>query len=267
MPLAERDTYTTDPDRDRSVLSRIFLSPKFTFYPQLYFIVRRSGRQALRGRYGDREWADSSREVMTALENVGVRFELRGMDNLRKVPGPAVIVGNHMSTLETMVLPCIIEPVKHTTFVVKDSLINMPVFGPVMRSRDPVVVRRVNPREDLRVVLERGAEKLKSGISIIVFPQSTRSLVFNPADFNTLGVKLASRAGVPVIPVAMKTDAWGIGRYIKEFGKIDTSRTVHMSFGEPIVISGRGTAEHEMISGFISSSLQRWTKDDDQASA
>lgn len=262
MPVAEHDIYITDPDRKRSFLSKIFFSPKFTFYLQLYLIVRRNGRRALEGLYGDREWAESSHEVMRALENVGVRFELAGMDNMRKVPGPVVFIGNHMSTLETMVLPCIIEPVQHTTFIVKASLITMPVFGPVMRSRDPIVVARTNPREDLKMVMERGMEKLKAGVSIIVFPQSTRTSGFNPEDFNTLGVKLAARAGVPVIPIALKTDAWGNGRYIKEFGPIDSTKTVRISFGEPMKIAGRGTGEHEKIVAFIQDNLRQWSSGD-----
>ena len=51
-PLAARDTYRTDPRRHRSLLSRIFLSPLFTFYPQFFCIVWYNGRRALQGRYG-----------------------------------------------------------------------------------------------------------------------------------------------------------------------------------------------------------------------
>jgi 1-acyl-sn-glycerol-3-phosphate acyltransferase len=40
-----------------------------------------------------------------ALENVGVRFEITGLDNLKSFEGPAVFIANHMSTLETFVLP------------------------------------------------------------------------------------------------------------------------------------------------------------------
>jgi 1-acyl-sn-glycerol-3-phosphate acyltransferase len=88
------------------------------------------------------------------------------MENL-KTDGPVVFVGNHMSTLETFVLPCVIQPVNRVAFVVKESLLTTPFFGPVMRSRDPVVVGRKNPREDLKTVLEQGAEKIKNGISVI----------------------------------------------------------------------------------------------------
>ena len=259
--IADNDTYVTDPGRRRSLFSRVFLSPKFTFYPQFFFIIWLNSRRAKKGLYGSREWAESSLDVMRALENVGVRIEITGMDNMKKFDGPAVFIGNHMSTLETMVLPCIIQPVKETTFIVKKSLLTMPVFGHVMRSRDPVVVGRVNPREDLRTVLEEGVKKLKAGRSVIVFPQSTRSVVFNPDEFNTLGIKLASRADVPVVPVALKTDAWGIGRYVKEFGPVDIGKKVHFAFGEPIRVEGRGTDEHAKVVTFIQERLEAWGKE------
>lgn len=250
--------YVTDPERRRSLISKFLLSRKFMFYPQILWIIWINGRRALKGRYGGVEWAASSLDVLRAIENVGIRFEITGMDNIGKVGGPVVFIGNHMSTLETLVLPCIIQPVKESTFVVKKSLLTAPVFGPVMRSREPVSVGRSNPREDLKAVLEEGAEKIKAGRSIIIFPQSTRSAVFNPEEFNTLGIKLAVRAGVPVVPFALKTDAWGIGRRLKDFGKIDPAKKVYIDFGEPMHISGRGADEHRRILEFIGRRLEEW---------
>ncbi|MBW2177934.1 MAG: hypothetical protein JRH03_13480, partial [Deltaproteobacteria bacterium] len=52
---------------------------------------------------------------------------------------------------------------------------------------------------------------LQRNVSVLVFPQTTRGLRFDPDKFNTLGIKLARRAKVPVIPVAVKADAWGVG--------------------------------------------------------
>lgn len=259
--IAEKDIYITNMDRPRSILSGIFLRQAYTFYPQMYRIVRKNGRKALRGKYGSAEWAASSLDIMRALENVGVRFEITGMDNMRKAEGPVVFIANHMSALETFVLPCIIQPVKEVTFIVKKSLMTMPVFGPVMRSRDPVVVGRVNPREDLRTVLDEGTKKLAAGRSIVVFPQSTRSADFNTSEFNTLGVKLALKAGIPVVPIALKTDAWGVGRRFKDFGPIDNKKKVYFAFGEPMNITGRGMAEHEKIIKFIQERLEKWGKE------
>jgi 1-acyl-sn-glycerol-3-phosphate acyltransferase len=254
LAITDKDTYLTDPDKPRP----FFLRPVLTFYPQVYWIVRKNGRKALKGLYGGAEWAESSLAILLALENVGVRIEITGMDNIRRHEGPVVFIANHMSTLETFILPCIIQPVKETTFIVKQSLLTMPVFGPVMRSRDPVVVGRVNPREDLKTVLEEGSKKLAAGRSIVVFPQSTRSLDFKPDEFNTLGIKLALKAGVPVVPIALKTDAWGTGKIMKDFGRIDRSKKVHFAFGDPMAVEGRGADEHRKVLAFIGDNLAKW---------
>lgn len=262
VPITEKDRYATDLNRPRSLFSKMFLSPKFMFYPQVLWIIAFNSRKAARGVYSDHDWAASSFDIVHTLENIGCRVEVTGMENLRKIDGPAVFIGNHMSTLETLVLPGIIQPLKPVTFVVKESLLTTPFFGPIMRSRSPVVVGRTNPREDLKTVLEQGTRKLSEGKSIVVFPQSTRSAVFEPEKFNTLGIKLALKAGVPVVPMALKTDAWGIGRIFKDFGAIDRSKKIHFSFGEPVRIEGRGTDEHQAVIRFIQEKLQEWSREE-----
>ena len=232
--------------------------PSFGFYRRMAAIVFRASSMAKRGLYGDKEWSDSSLAIMKALEHVGVVFEVTGADHFINLEVPCVFIGNHMSTLETFVLPCIIEPFKDVTFVVKQSLIDYPVFRYVMRSRDPIVVSRSNPREDLKAVLDGGTERLNAGRSIIIFPQTTRTPVFDPADFNTIGIKLAKKAGTPVIPIALKTYAWGNGKHLKDFGRIDPSKKVCFAFGEPLAITGNGAAEHRKIIEFISSALKTW---------
>jgi len=244
------------------MFSRIFLRPKFTFYFQTFWIIWKNSRKARKGAYSAETWAESSFDVLRALENIGTSITITGLANLRKFEGPAVFIANHMSTLETLVLPCIIQPVKPTTFVVKQSLVDMPVFGPIMRSRDPILVGRTNPREDLKAVLEGGTTKLGAGQSIIIFPQSTRSFTFKPDEFNTLGIKLALKAHVPVVPIALKTDAWGIGKIAKEFGPIDPGKKVHFAIGEPLTIRNRGAEEHQEIIDFIRGKLERWKEEE-----
>lgn len=255
----DSSSYITDPTRQRSIFSKLFLSPKFTFYPQTFWIVWVNSRKALKGLYTPELWAESSFEIVHALENIGADIEITGLDNIRRFDGPAVFIANHMSTLETFILPGIIQPLKPVTFVVKESLIHMPVFGPIMRSRDPIVVGRTNAREDLKTVLEGGTKKLHDGQSLVVFPQSTRSAVFNPSEFNSLGIKLAVKANVPIVPVALKTDAWGIGKKFKDFGPIDVKKKVHIAFGEHMLIQHRGAEEHQKMINFIADKLEQWT--------
>ncbi len=239
-----------------SFFARLF--PALSFYSNLLRIVFSASSEAKRGNYGDEEWSQSSLETLRAFESVGGIVRVTGTDNFRSLDGPCVFIGNHMSTLETFVLPVLIQPFKRVTFVVKQSLVEYPVFKYVMRSRDPITVGRTNPREDLKAVLEGGEARLKAGTSLIIFPQTTRSEVFDPAQFNTIGVKLAKRAGVPVVPVALLTNAWGNGKYLKDYGRIDPSKEVRFAFGEPMAVQGRGDEEHAKIIAFITEKLKTW---------
>jgi 1-acyl-sn-glycerol-3-phosphate acyltransferase len=144
---------------------------------------------------------------------------------------------------------------------VKESLVKHPIFGDVMRSRDPIVVGRTDPRKDFEAVMNEGVELLSRGNSIVIFPQSTRSVVFKPEEFNSLGVKLAKKAGVEVVPIAIKSDFWGNGKWIKELGPINRHKPIHIRFGEPFRITGTGKEENQRIIDFIQSSLGEWKSD------
>lgn len=221
-------------------------------------IVFRSRKKAKQGIYDTENWASSSIEVLRVLEDAGAKFKITGFDNLRKAKQPVVFVCNHMSTLETMVLPGLIAPIMEHVFVVKDSLVSNPVFGPVIGARSPIEVSRKNSRDDLMKVLNEGSEKLGKGLSIVIFPQSTRRDVFRSEEFNTLGEKLASRNKVELIPIALKTDFWKNGKLVKDLGPLNRKATVMFRFGEPLSISGSGKEEHSKIIGFISASLNEW---------
>jgi 1-acyl-sn-glycerol-3-phosphate acyltransferase len=83
-------------------------------------------------------------------------------------------------------------------------------------------------------------------------------VVFDSKKFNTLGVKLAKRCNVPVVPFALKTDAWGLGRRLKDFGRICPEKTVHIHFGAPMKIQGSGKEEHNIVVEFIEKNLAGW---------
>jgi 1-acyl-sn-glycerol-3-phosphate acyltransferase len=252
------DTYDTPVRHKMSLWQRLRLNNR------LYFILKYAGavlgtrKQAIRGIYGDKEWADSSFYIFRFIEKTGGMFHISGMENIIKEPGPVLFIGNHMSTLETMILPGIVSPLRKVTFVVKESLVKHPLFGDVMRSRDPIVVGRTDPRKDFEAVMDGGMERLSKGISIIIFPQSTRSIEFKPEEFNSLGVKLAKKAGVKVVPVALKTDFWGNGKMIKEIGPINRHKLIYFKFGEPFPVTGNGKEENQKIIDFIQSSLKEW---------
>jgi len=239
-----------------SVWSRVL--PALIYYTRFTCIVYSASARSKRDQYSNTDWCVSSLGCLRGLERVGVGVEVTGIENIEQLDGPCVVIGNHMSVLETVVLPVIIQPIRDVTFVVKQSLLTYPIFRHIMKGRDPVAVSRTNPREDLKAVLEGGTARLQKGVTIVVFPQTTRTTSFDPAQFSTIGVKLARKADVPVVPLALKTDAWGNGKHIKDFGRIDRSKSVHFAFGEPMRVQGRGAEEHGAVSEFIEGKLQEW---------
>lgn len=257
--LTNKNIYIT-PKKKAGFLTRLFTN--FIFYPQGIHIVLSSASLAKRGKYSDEKWIEKSLGTVKALERAGVRFKIENIDVLRHLDSPCVFVANHMSTLETFVLPGLIQYYRDVTFVVQEGLIEYPVFKHVMISRNPITVSRKNPRQDLKVVLEGGLERLKNNISLVIFPQSTRLPQFDPKKFNSIGIKLAKKAHVPVVPIAVKTDAWGIGKHHRDLGKIDPNKKVHLCFDKPLQIKGNGRAEHEYIINFILDKLATWTSEE-----
>jgi 1-acyl-sn-glycerol-3-phosphate acyltransferase len=253
--LTTQNSYKT-PKTPISWFARKF--PTSIFYVKMFLNVWKASKSSKKGDYTGERWIQSSIDIVKALESVGGSFEIQNVAAHRKIESPCVFIANHMSILETFVLPCLIQPYRDVTFVVKESLVSYPFFKHVMVNLDPVVVGRVNPRQDLKNVLEEGQKRLNKNISIVIFPQTTRSLFFDTKKFNTLGIKLAKRGKVPAIPIALKTDAWGIGRRFKDFGKINPAKPVRICFGEPLYVKRSGKEEHNYIVEFITAKLDSW---------
>jgi 1-acyl-sn-glycerol-3-phosphate acyltransferase len=258
QPNLTSANYLTKPE---AIRSNFLLASPFIFYCRFFGVVFRASGKAKRGVYDDQEWCQSSHDVLMLLEKMGIRFQVTGVEHLQNLEGPCVIIGNHMSMMETVVLPYIVHPVKKMTFIVKESLLAYPIFKHIMRSRNPIAVTRINPRQDLKTVMAEGVERLRQGISIIVFPQTTRAVLFDPEQLSSIGVKLAKKADVPIIPLALQTSAWKNGKYFKDFGGIDASIDAHLAFGEPLCIKGKGAEEHQMIIQFIETKLKEWKRE------
>lgn len=250
--------YKTPVREKLTICDRLLRDNRVYFTIKYAYIVFRTRNEARKGIYDTKAWADSSYYIFRFIERAGGRFHISGMENITKYPGPVLFISNHMSTLETMILPCLIAPHREVTFVVKESLVKHPLFGDVMRSRNPIVVGRKDPRKDFEAVMKGGMELLSEGVSVIIFPQSTRSLEFKPEEFNSLGVKLARKADVPVVPVAIKTDFWGNGKIIKELGPLDHKKVIYFRFGEPFKVTGTGREENNSIIDFIKENLNNW---------
>ncbi|MBQ7234894.1 MAG: 1-acyl-sn-glycerol-3-phosphate acyltransferase, partial [Kiritimatiellae bacterium] len=108
-----------------------------------------------------------------------------------------------------------------------------------------------------------GLKRINEGNSFLIFPQGTRQKVFERRHFSSIGAKLAERAGVPIVPVAvdsrcMPTRERGIlSKVFKDFGQVDTSKDIRLAAG-PLIPCGKSREMHEASFNWIASKLESW---------
>ncbi len=254
------DSYDTPDNVPVSLVFKLMGRSRWYFYYDNFKTFIQTGICGKKGRLDqDMQIMFSSRNIKL-IERCGGRVHLRGLNHLRELGGkPVVIVGNHMSLLETAAIHAVIREYVDFSFVVKESLLHVPFFKHILLSFNSIPVGRTNPREDLKAVLTQGKKILESGRSMVIFPQSTRTDTFEPEHFNSIGVKLAKSAGVSILPMALKTDFISTGKgKLRDLGPIHPERDVWFEFGAPIPVEGNGQDAHHASVEFIGKCFDRW---------
>ena len=255
------DSYDTPADHPTALWFKLLLKSRWYFYLRNFGTFMRSGKCAAKGLLDKDMQIHYSNDNIRLIEDCGAKVHLRGLDNLRNLNGrPVVIIGNHMSLLETASLHAIIREYVDFAFVVKESLLETAYIKNILNSLGAIGVTRTNPREDLKKVLTEGKKVLQAGRSMIVFPQSTRTRNFDREQFNSIGIKLAKSAGAAVVPMALKTDFLENGKLIRDLGPLRPERDVWFEFGPAMEIEGNGQAQQLAVEDFIEAAFARWEK-------
>jgi 1-acyl-sn-glycerol-3-phosphate acyltransferase len=159
------------------------------------------------------------------LRTNGIHIRLEGMENLKKDQS-YILVSNHASILD---IPALISaapfPVR---FLAKKSLLWFPIFGWVLYFSGHILIDRQSAQSTLRS-LKKAPSLLKKGISIIVFPEGTRSPDGEVQEFKRGAFLLARHSKVPVVPISI------IGTYemLPRQGWCFWPGTMHIRMGEP----------------------------------
>ena len=253
----EKSYITTKPKRN--LCDRLLGWNRFYFYHVIINkFLRAMGYSYRQGGCSIDDLLYNSTAIRKFMESCGARFNISGLENISKVVGPVVFIGNHMSLIETLLLPGIIMPNKNITYVLKEELLTLPVLKDPLHMMECIGLTRKDPRSDLKTMFTGAQKAYEKGQSIIVFPQSTRSAEFIPEQFTTAGIKMAKKLGVQVIPIALKTDVCPKGKLIKDFGAIKLKNTVCFEFGEPITVEGNGKEAHQAVIDFIQKKTDNW---------
>lgn len=163
---------------------------------------------------------------LAGVRLVGVRVAVVGAEKLdwRRT---YIFMCNHASNLD----PPIVIPVmpQRTSVLVKKELFRVPILGWAMRLANLVPVDRRN-REAAIASLRSAAEVLRSGISMTIWPEGTRSSDGRLITFKKGPFYLAMESGVPVVPITVvgTHEIWPKGEFAVHPG------TATVIFHEPI---------------------------------
>jgi 1-acyl-sn-glycerol-3-phosphate acyltransferase len=129
----------------------------------------------------------------------GIKLKVRGLENIPKNQ-PLIIVANHQGAADIPVLLGNI-PVCFR-FAVKKELFGLPVFGWYLRQAGYFPIDRALILSAYKMV-EKIIEILKTGESVMIFPEGTRSRDGSLGEFKRGSLMAALKAGVPILPVAI----------------------------------------------------------------
>lgn len=174
---------------------------------------------------------------------LNIKLNVVGKEN---IPNQAcVIISNHQSTWETLGLQTIFP---HQTWVLKQELQWIPIFGWGLSLLKPIVIDRGEKLKALKKVIKQGAARISEGIFVVIFPEGTRQPYGKLGEYQKGGVSIAKKTGCDISPVYHNAGKlWPKGSFVKKPG------TITVVIGEPINVSGKSATQ-------LVNEVRDWTK-------
>jgi 1-acyl-sn-glycerol-3-phosphate acyltransferase len=152
------------------------------------------------------------------------RVEVRGLENVPR-EGGAVLVANHASYLDPPVMAIALRRQVH--FMAREEILNVPLLGPLLRRCGVFAVRQATAD---RAAIRRAMALLAEGRLIGIFPEGTRSEHGGLQAAQPGAALIASKAGVPLIPVAIQ----GTWEAYPRHARWMRPAPISIAFGTPI---------------------------------
>lgn len=152
------------------------------------------------------------------LATTGVDVTVQGLERI--VPGKTyVFVANHQSIYD---IPCLFWSIPfQLRIIAKESLGNFPMLGPHLKRTGHMLVDRSKP--DRAGIFGWASRLTSNGLSLIVFPEGTRSKDGYMSKFKGGSIMLAMQAGLPIVPISVVGS-----RHVMKKGEL-TTRPGHVT--------------------------------------
>lgn len=167
-----------------------------------------------------------------------------GLENVPK-DTPVLYVGNHRSYFDIILTyPKVARP---TGYISKKELFKVPLLNVWMINLHCLFLDRDNLKEGMKTILQ-AIEMLKNGISICIFPEGSRSKKegeFLP--FHEGSLKIASKAGCPIVPMTINNSA---GVWENQFPRIKKAHVI-VEYGKPIYINELSKEDQKHLGDYV----------------
>ncbi|MEN8261100.1 MAG: lysophospholipid acyltransferase family protein [Pseudomonadota bacterium] len=172
--------------------------------------------------------------VLWAVKAIcGLDYRVVGAENIPS--GNGIVLCKHQSAWETIALQKIFPP---QVFLLKRELLWLPIWGWAMATLEPIAINRKSKKQALRTLLKHGADRLRKGLWVVIFPEGTRVAPGQQRKFNAGGGMLSHATGYPVIPVAHNA-----GEFWARYGFLKYPGTIELRIGPAIPSEGRRAAD------------------------
>jgi 1-acyl-sn-glycerol-3-phosphate acyltransferase len=176
------------------------------------------------------------------LPIAGIKVTVHGRENAG-AGDPRVFISNHLSLFD---VPCLSSVLPRNRFVAKAELFKIPIFGAAIRAAGMVEIQRDNKRAAFDAYKIAG-EKIRSGMSIVVFPEGTRGTEYPLSQFKKGPFILAIAAGVPIVPVITH----GTREIVRKHEVIVRPGNVDIHFLEPVPTAGLKYEDRDQLTELV----------------
>jgi 1-acyl-sn-glycerol-3-phosphate acyltransferase len=185
-----------------------------------------------------------NRMAMKAVSGIdriaGIRVRVDGLENIPT--GACLFACNHVSYVDPLALVPLIP--RRVSVFLKKELFRIPILSIGMRLTGYISVDRAN-RKSAVASVESAVRQLRSGVSIVIFPEGTRSPDGRLRPFKGGACVTAIQAGVPVVPVSIA----GTQKLMPKGKWAIHPGDVYIKFGPPVDVSQYGADRRdEMLS-------------------
>jgi 1-acyl-sn-glycerol-3-phosphate acyltransferase len=184
-----------------------------------------------------------SQWARTSLALAGLRVHIEGQERLNP-QSTYIFMPNHASFLDTLLAFAYIRCDSRN--IIKEEVFSIPLMGSVLRRSGQIPLDRKNPWKALRS-LRQAADLLKQGVSIVVFPEGTRTPSGEIQEFKTALFILPIRSRIPVVPVLIE----GTFRALKRGSILLNPVPLKMTFYDPIPTDSFEVRDRDIYAGKV----------------